>query len=193
MKIKVLLIAATALLLPLTQLFADSEKKSADANSMPMDHMGAPKEIKDMASMIGKWKAHTKYKMSFTDTAWTESDGEMTYEYILDSCAILIHFKSEFMGMTYKGMGVITYSRDLQKYQQYWLDNMRAAPSLYEGTKDPATNFIVYTGTDVEMGQTIYTKTTVHTKDKNNCVLEFDQSLDGKSFMRTMEISQTKM
>ena len=174
-------------------LLAESAKKDSKQATMPMPEMGAPKQTKEMiAGLVGDWKVHYKSKMDPTAKDWTESDGESSYEVALDSCALLLHSTGTFMGMTMKGLGVLTFNRETGRYQQYWVDNFAGQASFYEGDKDKTTGDYLYTGTDMMMGKKFFTKMTVHISDPKTMLITFDQSADGKTYARTMELSCTK-
>jgi hypothetical protein len=158
----------------------------------PMPEMGAPKQIKEMAWMVGNWKTHTKAKMDPAQPNWTESDGEATFEMALDSCALVGHYKGVAGGMTFEGMNIITFHRELGKYQSYWLDNMGGFASFYYGDRDKTTGNIIYTGEDVYMGRKTYAKVTFRKSNEKTFVLEFDESTDGKNYRRTMETVHTR-
>ena len=172
-------------------LIAQSVEEGKQA-PMQMPEMGAPKEIKQMASMVGTWKTHTKTKMDPNQPNWSESDGEAQFEMVLDSCALVGHYKGIAGGMAYEGMQIITYQRELGKYQSYWLDNMGGFASFYYGERDKTTSNIIYTGEDVYMGKKTYVKVTTRMPDPKTFILEFDESIDGKNYRRTMEVVHTR-
>lgn len=157
-----------------------------------MPEMGAPLETKQLAGMVGLWKTHTKFKMDPSQPNWMESDGEARFEMGLDSCALIGHYSGPLMGMNFAGLSIVTFSRDLGKYQSYWVDNMGGVAGFYLGSRDKATGNIIYTGEDNYMGQKFQTKITCRTPDKKTFVMEFDQSTDGKTYGRTMDVLHTR-
>jgi hypothetical protein len=166
---------------------AAKEKKPAP----PKPTMGASKEIKQLADMTGNWKTATKYKVDPSQPAWTESAGTATYEYVLDSCGIQGRYTGEIMGMPMKGILMLAYHRELKEYQCFWLDNMYGNPILYKGTKD-TSGAIVFTTVDKYMGKNVYMRIKQTMPDKRSLVMEFEDSLDGKTYQPSMVIMHSK-
>ena len=157
----------------------------------PMSEMGVPRQIKLLSDMTGTWKTQMKYKIDQSQPAWSEAGGEAKYEYVLDSCGIIGHYSMDLMGLPYKGMLIISYSRALAKYQSYWLDNMATAPIVDDGVRD-SSGAVMFTGSEIYQGKTAYTRMTQRMPDKKTLVMEFEDSYDGKTYHRSMEILHTK-
>ena len=175
-------------------LVGENAKQQEKQAATPMPEMGASKEIKAMIKKVsGTWKAHTKFKMDPAATEWNESDGEAKVEVAIDSCAVIWQFTGMMMGMPFKGMNIFNYNRETKKYMSYWIDNMGGASSYWEGTLDPKTGNYEYKGADMMMGKLIYEKMVISAPDAKTVLMTIDQSADGKSYSRAMEVTYTRM
>ena len=184
-------VLAMALLLALlcSSLSAE-EKKEAATPTMPQMEMGAPKELKKMHWQLGNWKAQMKHKMD-PSGPWMEETGSGKIFLSLDSCVIQSEFSNPMMGMSMKGMGMLTYSRDMKKYQSYWVDNIFGSPSFYECDLDSAGN-MTCEGLDRMMGMTYHGRTVAKQVNANSWTFEYFMSMDGKMWDKSMEMTLTR-
>lgn len=155
-----------------------------------MGPMGAPEEMKQVSFLVGTWKVASKYNMG--DTAnWMEATGTCVCTSVLDGCAIMNNYDSEFMGMKFHGMGTLSYNRETKMWQQSWIDNMAGSMSLYQG--DFKDGKMICSGEDMMQGQKYLTRITMSeiTPTSYNWLLEM--SMDGgKTFMPGMKATYTK-
>jgi len=111
-----------------------------------MPPMGAPDEIKALGWMVGDWQVDQKWRMDPNSDKYESSAATATYYYSLDSCVLIMDYKSEMMGMKFEGRFFETYDRGSKMYQTIWIDNMGARMSYYTGNKEEAG--MVYYGDD---------------------------------------------
>lgn len=179
-------ILLSGILLMWAGAFAADEKKD-----VAMPEMGAPKEIKDMAWLVGTWDVVMKSKWDPTATQWTEEKGTADYSYVADGAAIMSTFDSQMMGMPFKGFMLETYDRETKMWQAAWTDNMGARISLYTGTK--ANGKTVLTGEDMMMGQKMITRMTVSNETPAKFDWMMESSMDGgKTFVTNATAVYTK-
>lgn len=166
---------------------ADPAQPEAQAG---MPAMGAPAEMKQLADMVGEFTCAMKYNMGDT-TKWFDATGTMTNALVLDGCAMEGDFQVTWMGMPMKGKGMTCYSREKQKWQMTFTDNMMGMISLYEG--DYKDGKLVVQGEDIMQGQKYLTRITYSniTPDKHDWFLEM--SMDGgKTFVPGVKATYTR-
>ena len=167
----------------------DSTKSSASAQMPPM---GAPDQMKEMAYMVGEWDVKgelfldpaSNYSMSFTAKA--------TFEYALDSAALIMHYQSSMMGMPrYLGMSITTYDREKQQWQDVWMDNMSARMAMMTGQE--TGDMRVMEGKDTYQGKEMLSRQTSSNITKTSYDWKLEQPLDqGKTWRTIMTATYTK-
>ncbi len=187
--LSLLIVAMTVAQLAMAQTQAGG-KPQKQAAPAPQE-MGASKQIKQLADMTGTWKTSIKYKVDPSQPVWAEAAGSAKYEFVLDSCGIMGNFSGEFGELPLKGILVITFNRELGKYQCYWLFNTTGNPSLWEGTMDQ-DGALVFTGVDRVGGKPLYMRMTQRMPDQRSLVMSFEESNDGKVYKPSMEVAHIK-
>lgn len=95
-------------ILSLTLISAQAQDST---NQIPQPPCSAP-EFKQFDFWVGSW-----------DLTWSDSlHGTNNITKDFDNCVITEHFDSQPSG-NFKGMSVSTYSKNLGKWQQTWVDN----------------------------------------------------------------------
>jgi hypothetical protein len=90
----------------------------------------------------------------------------------------------------FEGFGLTGYDNSTQKYVYTWADNMGTCILHAEGTYDPSTKTLTFTG-EFEMGQKIKFRETIRIIDKNKHVFEWYDNMMGAETKR-MEITYTR-
>lgn len=94
---------------------------------------GAPHKM--LAELAGNW--------TFTGKNWEspkakphENKGTAVFTMILGGRWLQQELKSEMMGMSYEGHGMVGYDNVEKEYKSVWVDNMNTGVTLGEGTYD---------------------------------------------------------
>jgi hypothetical protein len=75
-----------------------------------------------------------------------ESKGTASFKIGLNGLWLLEHFKGDFGGTPFEGVGATSYDPAKKKYVNVWLDSMSTSPMLSEGTYNKATKTMTMTG-----------------------------------------------
>lgn len=170
---------------PLAQ---DSAKVSAMAVMPPM---GPPPQMKEIAYVVGVWDVAGQIFMDPASDNGMAFSAVATFEYALDSAAMLLHYSSRMMGMPYHGMSVTTFDRHKNQWQEVWLDNMSARISLMTGQQ--VDNHRIMQGADFYMGQDLLSRQTSYDITPTAFKWKFEQSGDdGKTWRTLMTAVYTK-
>jgi hypothetical protein len=94
--------------------------------------------------------------------------------------------------MNFKGMSMDAYDNAKKKFVSGWVDNMGTGIMITEGTYDPATKSITYTG-EFEMAPGMKSKVreVVKLTDKAHMSMEYFEDR-GTGEAKTMEINYTR-
>jgi hypothetical protein len=82
-----------------------------------------------LKKIVGTWDATV-------EMMGKESKGTVTYKMGLGGLWLLEHFKADFDGMKFEGMGATSYDPAKKKYVSVWADSMTPTPMITEGTYD---------------------------------------------------------
>ncbi len=98
-----------------------------------------------------------------------------------------------FNGMPFEGISLLGYDNAKKVFLSSWIDNMGTGIMQMQGTWDPATKTILFTGTSVDpmTGKDVFVKQTFANIDNNTQKMEMYMTQDGKEF-KTMEIKLTR-
>jgi hypothetical protein len=132
--------AALALTLGLVKAGVGGDKKKDEAFAPAKP--GA--EHKLLATTAGTWDA--KVKSWFGPGEPKESTGVLTRKPIMDGLYIEENFQGEFLGMKFKGRGLLGYDVNKKKYLFAWIDNFGTGLTTAEGTYDPTAKAWTYIG-----------------------------------------------
>lgn len=154
-----------------------------------------------MEHMVGEWTTVNKH-YAMPDTPPSESTGTATNKAILGGRYVVGEHKSK-MSMPgpdgapsefqFEGMGMTGYDNVKQKFVQTWADNMGTGILTAEGTYDPSTKTLTFTG-EFEMmpGSKVKFREVIRIIDKNKHIFEwYDDMMGGKEAKR-MEIAYTR-
>lgn len=171
-------------------LFATASTLAGALQDSGLPPMGAPKEMKEVAFMVGSWKADFQMKMG-PQSPWQSSPSTLVVEKILSGSALRSIFASNFMGMDFDGIATLTYNRDTGKWQNTWVDNMGAFQTYSEGEfKDGK---LVMEGDSTQQGQPVKLRETTQVVNASEYHWHMDMSMDGgKNWFTTLKATYKK-
>ncbi len=202
--------AATLLAAP---IFAE-EPKTTDTAASPAASQPDEKEMmakmmalakpgdnhRILADMVGTWKYKVKFWMA-PDAPPSESSGTTVYKSIMGGRYVIgdVTGQMEMPGADgkmkkteFKGMSIDAYDNVKQKFVSTWIDNMGTGVMMLEGSYDPATQSLTYTGTAEMMpGMTSKVRQVIKVGDKNQRSMEYYEDR-GQGETKTMEINYTR-
>lgn len=153
--------------------------------------MGGPTEHhKLMESMLGEWDAVARFKMDPTEDEWTESEGIVKREMILDGMFIKESIDSS-MGPEmprFKGLGIMGYNTFTNEYESIWMENTSSPISMATGSYDEATKTWTFEGDSFHpmTGAKMKMKTVYIESDPNRHVLESYILADNGKYWKCM-------
>lgn len=143
-----------------------------------------------LAKFEGSWNGTVKMWMAPGETP-TESPTTANQKMEMDGRYLYSHFKGDFMGQKFKGVGIMGYNNVLKKFQTTWIDNMGTGVETSAGSYDSATKTYNFSGemTCPEKGGTVMSRCTLQWTGADSYVEKmYAPGPDGKEFL-TMEIS----
>jgi hypothetical protein len=119
-----------------------------------------------------------------------ESKGVMVSKVGLNGLWLLDHFKADFGGMNFEGMGGTSYDAGKKKYVAVWIDSMSTQPMVTEGTYDKQNKTLTMAGNmPTPDGKSMKATMTTVMKDADTMVFNLKAAgPDGKA-MEMMKIT----
>jgi hypothetical protein len=157
---------------------------------------------KMLADMDGNWNYTIKFWMNPDPNAKPqESKGTATRKSIMGGRYFVMDVSGKMQmpgedgkmkDVQFKGMGLEGYDNVKQKFVASWIDNMGTGIQFSEGTYDPATKTLTYTGV-IEMmpGMRTPVREVLKVTDKDHMMLEWYETRGGQE-KKTMEINYTR-
>ncbi len=151
---------------------------------------GEPHQM--LASYAGSWKMVGKF--------WMEPDGEpMVSEGTVERTMLLggrvleERVASEMMGKPFEGIGHSGYDNVTGKYWSNWTDSMSTGCFVSEGTRDPESGAVTYTGEyeDPMSGSTVKVRSVMRSEGSDKQVYDWYEDR-GEGEAKTMEITYTR-
>ena len=196
---------------------SDSPKLAATQSAAPAGQPSAADMQKMMQQMTELAKTNENHKMlaelngtwSYTVKMWMgdpnakpqESKGTAVRKSTMDGRYFVMDVtgKMQMPGadgkpkdVTFKGMGVEGYDNVKKKFVGSWIDNMGTGIMMSEGTYDPATKALTYTGEEEMVpGMKQKVREVVKLVDKDHMALEWYEDHGGQE-AKTMEINYTR-
>ena len=188
--LRTLTLCMMALLMLTAVAVAEDKADTGSQDSMPP--MGPPPEITELAHMVGTWDVAMQSKWNPEDTAWTQTAGVCTYEYVAAGAALAMTFTADMMGMPFEGYQLLCFDRMTGKWQSTWTDNMAARITWYEG--DPMKDGkLVLIGDELMEGKTMPTRITTYNITEDSFDWMMETSFDGgKTFFLGSKAKYTK-
>jgi len=155
-----------------------------------------------LADMNGSWNYTIKMWMNPDPNAQPQqSKGTASRKSIMDGRYFIMDVSGKMQmpgedgklkDMQFKGMGLEGYDNVKQKFVASWIDNMGTGIQFSEGTYDPATKTLTYTGV-IEMmpGMRTPVREALKVTDKDHMTLEWYETRGGQE-KKTMEINYTR-
>ncbi len=145
---------------------------------------------KELAKTVGTWTAKTSFILDPSQPPETGT-GTMTVEPVLDGRFFKSHFKMEFMGQPFEGIGFIGYSVAHEQFVSTWMDTMSTTILYTTGNKDQNDKLVMQGIATSPMGDNPMKIVMTHI-DNNHWSDEFyDQMPDG-SWTKTGTIHYTR-
>jgi hypothetical protein len=143
----------------------------------------APPEVKPgpehekFKQIEGVWDATIRTKEG-------QSKGMAQYKVGLGGLWLLEHFKGDFGGVAFEGMGATSYDAAKKKYVGVWIDSMSTSPMRTEGTFDKTKNAMTMVGEmPLPDGKSMKVSMVSQLTDENTMVLTMTAvGPDGKDF-----------
>jgi hypothetical protein len=115
---------------------------------------------KALAMMAGAWDADLWAQMDPTSPPIT-SKGQTVNTMVMGDRIMKQEFKGEMMGMSFEGLGYMSYNPVLEKYDSVWMDSMGGMMTTSVGTCTPDHKTWTFEGTESDP----LTKQTMKVKD----------------------------
>ena len=113
-----------------------------------------------------------------------------TFKMIVGGAALQMDYSGDFEGMPFVGIGINTFDREENQWQQVWFDNFGARISLYTGQK--VDGKYVYEGEDKYEGQTMHGRITISDITDDSFEWAMDQSMDGENWWTGITATYTR-
>jgi hypothetical protein len=185
---------------PATTTTTTSAMPSADEMKMMMEMAKLNENHKMLADTAGTWSYVVKMWMDPKGQP-NESKGTAVRKAVMDGRYVTGDYSGSFKmpgadgkmkDMNFKGMSMDAYDNVKKKFVSGWVDNMGTGIMITEGTYDPSTKAITYTG-DYEWAPGMKSKVreVVKFTDKTHMSMEYFEDR-GQGEMKSMEINYTK-
>lgn len=189
MKTFLRILVAVSLCMMWTAVLAE-EPKTGATEQQQMPPMGKPAEMDGALKMVGTWTGTMEMRMDAT-SPYTSFECTMVWESVLDGCALVSHASATMMGMPFKGMGILTYDREIKKWTQTWIDNMSA--NQYHASGTWTGNQMTMEGSGTQGGMAYMMKEVTTYTDDTTVSWAADVSYDGgKTWFNQLKITYKK-
>ncbi len=121
--------------------------------------------------------------------------GESVTRWVLGGRFAMTHYKSEFMGQPFEGMGMLGFDRYTQQYRSYWWDTFGTMTYETTGSVSPDGKTFVFHGSMLDPAQggaVVRTRDIIRVVDNNTHTMEMHHTLPDGSWMKVMEITYTR-
>jgi len=162
---------------------------SAQEHGEGMPPMGAPEQMKSLDFLLGEWDVDLMVRMD-PSSEWMKSKGSAKTVRELEGCVQGMHFEGEMMGMPFFGKDTMTYNRETQQFESFWIDSMSAHASMSHGNWDG--DKMVMNGTDKAMGQDYHMRTTTTKVSAKEVLFVMEMSMDGENYFDSMKMTYRK-
>ena len=160
---------------------------TAYSSAMAQEPAPPTAEHKILATEEGTWDATVKSYFGGPNAEPTVSKGTEVNTMLAGGLWLVSKFDGEFAGAKFEGRGQFGYDSNKGKYVGTWIDSMSPHMSLLEGSYDPATKTMTYTGEGVGPdGKSKYTQRMVTTTKEDGSrvfTLYMKQDKDEAKFM----------
>jgi hypothetical protein len=172
---------AAALSLAATIGFAgDDTGKKADMQPQ----FGPPPQIKELDFMVGDWIYKGKMRMG-PDAEWVEHEAKVKFSSVAGGGAIQMEYAGMMMGMEMHGLGLTAFDRELNEWQDTWIDNFSGRISFYTGKYEKDRRRV--SGKDMMGGQTVHSRATTYDITDTEFKWMMESSMDGENWYVSMD------
>ena len=147
-----------------------------------------------LEEMSGTWNASVKFWAQARSEP-AVSTAKSIYKSILNGKFLIEDYQGTYSEKSYQGMSIMGYDTILQKFNNYWVDNMGTGAIYSEGTYNSETKTISLNGevTDPITKTKRPTLSTLKIIDKDNHLLEMYDLLPGGKKFKTLEIEYKRI
>jgi hypothetical protein len=145
-------------------------------------------EHENLRRMVGEWTAETK---SFWENPEQPlvTRGTAEFKMIMGGRYLVQHFKGEYNGKPFEGMGIHGYDKAKEKYFSAWIDDMSTGIMLSEGEVNEATSTLTEVGeSDTPMGK-VKTRSTYELVNDDMLVLTMYMTMAGAPETKAMTVT----
>ena len=177
-------------------IVAQEGEGGADMESMMAEwakYMTPGEHHKHMAKMVGEWDVASKMWMGPGEPMETKGTATFTSEF--GGLYIRHHYKSEFMGQSFEGQGLMGYDIYAGEHVSTWHDNMSSGIYMSRGTCNAEDKTMTSMGTmdDPMTGRKdVHFKEVIKTIDDDHFVFSMYELGDDGSETKTMEMTYTR-
>ncbi len=100
---------------------------------------------KKLDALVGEWKAEVKYATT-PEAPPATSNATAKATWIMNGRFVQEEFQGEMMGKAFRGMSLIGYDNQKQKYTSLWVDDMHTALFTADGTTSDDGKVITFGG-----------------------------------------------
>jgi hypothetical protein len=141
-------------------------------------------EHEKFKKMVGTWDANV-------EAMGKKFKGTTTYHMGPGNLWLLEHFRSDFEGMKFEGMGAMTYDPAKKVYTHLWLDSMSTTPMISHGNFDD-NNRMVMKGKVTKGDKTANVTMTSMMKGENTMIFTMSMPGEDGKAMQMMKITYTR-
>ncbi|PWT70929.1 MAG: hypothetical protein C5B59_19155 [Bacteroidetes bacterium] len=172
--------------------FITAHSQTSDDTKMMMAYMTPGDVHQMMAKSAGTWTGNITMWMNPNAQPTTMTCDAKT-EMILGGRYLQAKNTGNMMGMPFEGIGVTGFDNAKKVFVSTWIDNFGTGIMYMEGTWDPATKTINFTGkmVDPTTGKDVPVRETLQFIDDNTQLFEMFLTGQGKEF-KTMQIKYTR-
>ena len=158
-----------------------------------MEYMTPGDIHKMMASWDGEWEGDIKMWMAPGQDP-IQSKASSVNKMILGGRYQESRTSGNFNGMPLEGISTTAYDNSKKKFINTWIDNFGTGVMLMEGTWDPSTKTIEYSGKSLDpmVGKNVQMRQTIKIIDDNTQLMEMFTTPDGGKEFKTMEITMKR-
>ena len=135
----------------------------------------------ELLKSVGSWTAHSSFIMD-PSAPPTESTGSMIIESVLGGRYVVAHFKMDFMGQPFEGIGYTGYDIAHEQYVGTWADSMSTKITYLTGNKDKNGDMVMAGTATTPMGDNPMKIVSTQTDDDHFTDMFYDQMPDGSWF-----------
>lgn len=145
--------------------------------------------------LVGAWTITGRLWIGAEDEPPIEGEGTSEYEWALGGRWLRHQTRTEFMGRTFTGWGLIGYDNVRKVYQGVWADNASTGLMLTTGLYDEATKSIVSRGevSDAVSGGVVKLRAIITFVDADTIRYEHFETKGSEAERKSMELTYSRV